>query len=69
MAKYRVNKNTQSPNYDHEVHKEGCTWWPTANYYDLGEHATCVTAVAKARRDYYADANGCKTCSNECHVS
>jgi hypothetical protein len=69
MANYRVNKNTQSPNYDHEVHKEGCKWWPTQNYIDLGEHASCVTAVAKARREHYSDSNGCNTCSKECHSS
>lgn len=66
MSKYRVNKNTQSPNYDHEVHKEGCVWWPTQNYIDLGEHSSCYTAVAAAKA-YYSDANGCKTCSKDCH--
>lgn len=66
MAKYRVNRNTQSPNYDHEVHKEGCRWWPTQSYIDLGEHSSCVTAVAAARK-IYSDANGCKTCSPDCH--
>lgn len=66
MANYRVNKNTQSPNYDHEVHKEGCKWWPTERYIDLGNHDSCVSAVAAAR-NLYADANGCKTCSPGCH--
>lgn len=66
MAKYRVNKNTQSPNNDHEVHKEGCIWWPTQNYIDLGEHSSCTTAVAAAKA-IYSDANGCKTCSPQCH--
>ena len=66
MAKYRVNKNTNSPNHDHEVHKEGCQWWPTQSYFDLGDHNSCVTAVAAAKK-LYADANGCKTCSIECH--
>jgi hypothetical protein len=67
MANYRVNKNTQSPNYDHEGHKEGCTWWPTQNYQDLGDHSSCVSAVAKAKL-IYSDANGCKTCSSQCHI-
>lgn len=66
MAKYRVNKNTESPNYDHEVHKEGCKWWPTQSYIDLGEHNSCTTAVALAK-SHYLDANGCKNCSRECH--
>jgi hypothetical protein len=66
MAKYRVNRNTKSPNYDHEVHKEGCVWWPTESYYDLGEHSSCASAVAAAKV-HFADANGCKTCSPACH--
>lgn len=66
MAKYRVNKNTQSPNYDHEVHKEGCRWWPTESYIDLGERSSCIEAVAAAKT-HYSDANGCKTCSPQCH--
>ncbi len=66
MAKYRVNRNTQSPNYDHEVHKEGCRWWPTQSFYDLGEHSSCKTAVDAAKA-YFSDANGCKTCSPDCH--
>ena len=67
MAKYRVNQNRQSPRYDHEVHREGCQWWPTQSYYELGEHASCHTAVAQAKAQYYADANGCRTCSPQCH--
>ncbi len=66
MAKYRLNKIPKSPTFDHEVHKEGCPWWPTENYIDLGDHASCYTAVAEAKKEY-ADANGCKTCSPECN--
>lgn len=66
MAKYRVNRMTKSPNWDHEVHKEGCPWWPTVSYIDLGEHPSCFAAVAEAKKTY-VDANGCKTCSSECH--
>ncbi len=66
MANYRVNKNTKSPNNDHEVHKEGCRYWPTQNYIDLGPHSSCHTAVSKAK-NYYSDANGCNTCSPDCH--
>lgn len=66
MAKYRVNKIAKSPNYDHEVHKEGCRWWPTADYIDLGDHPSCYSAVAAAKQ-YYSDANGCKDCSPECN--
>ena len=66
MPKYRLNKNTNSPNRDHEVHKEGCVYWPTDNFIDLREHPSCETAVVAAKA-YYADANGCKTCSSACH--
>lgn len=66
MKKYRVNKNTESPNHDHEVHEEGCIWWPTQNYIDLGEHPSCRSAVTAAKV-YYSDANGCNTCSPSCH--
>jgi len=66
MAKYRLNRNAQSPNYDHEVHKEGCKWWPTQNYVELGEHSSCVSAVAEAKK-HNSDANGCKECSAGCH--
>ena len=66
MAKYRVNRIARSPNGDHEVHKEGCKWWPTQSYVDLGEHLSCATAV-NAAKPYYRDANGCATCSPACH--
>lgn len=66
MAKYRVNRITNSPNQDHEVHKEDCPWWPTVSYVDLGEHASCFTAVAQAKR-IFSDANGCKACSPDCN--
>lgn len=66
MAKYRVNQIALSPNYDHEVHKEGCPWWPRESYIDLGEQPTCHSAVAAAKLRY-PDANGCATCCPECH--
>jgi hypothetical protein len=66
MAKYRVNRIALSPRYDHEVHKEGCQWWPTQSYIELGEHNSCITAVSAAKI-HYADANGCATCSPQCH--
>lgn len=65
MARYYVNNNAQ-PNGDHEVHKEGCTWMP-ASKTDLGNHDSCHTAV-RAAKAIYPTANGCKTCSNDCHT-
>lgn len=69
MARYCVNKNAQD-NGDHEVHREGCDYWPNAeNRIDLGNHSSCFTAVAQAKRDHYPQSNGCYYCSNECHTS
>ncbi len=66
MKNYRVNNNTESPNHDHEVHEEGCRWWPTQSFVDLGEHPNCESAVVAARV-YHSDANGCRTCSPRCN--
>lgn len=66
MAKYCVNRNAQ-PNGDHEVHKQGCSYWPS-NRIDLGEHTTCRTAVTQAKA-YYPKSNGCAFCSPDCHTS
>jgi hypothetical protein len=67
MANYCVNRGQQS-NGDHEVHKEGCQYWPTpANVQILGGHSNCTDAV-RAARVYYTQVNGCKTCSLPCHT-
>jgi len=65
---YYMNKNAQT-NGDHEVHRTGCSWMPhPSNQFYLGEHASCQTAVAKAKlHDPLAD--GCKHCSPACHTS
>jgi hypothetical protein len=65
MARYCVNHTAQA-NGDHEVHKQGCTFWPAYNK-DLGEHAACRTAVAQAKQTY-RQSNGCYFCSRECHT-
>lgn len=68
MAQYYMNKNAQD-NGDHEVHKEGCAWMPLPqNQLALGDHATCQTAVAAAKK-IDPDADGCKHCSLECHTT
>lgn len=67
MASYYVNKNAQ-PNGDHEVHVAVCSRMPEPqNSLYVGDHATCVTAVAAARRQY-SQANGCFYCSLPCHT-
>lgn len=68
MASYYVNSNAQS-NGDHEVHKSGCSYMPSANNrISLGDHSTCHSAVTAAKR-YYNKVNGCYYCSNACHTT
>ncbi len=66
MSRYYVNNNAQS-NGDHEVHKEGCFYLQFVNSKkDLGYHLSCDGAVRKAK-EIYSTADGCKTCSEDCH--
>ena len=67
MATYCVNKKAQK-NGDHEVHKKGCSFWPSAgNRQMLGNHLSCHSAVQKAKK-YYSQVNGCYYCSRPCHT-
>lgn len=67
MYKYYVNRDdSKNPNNNHEVHKEGCRYMPTSKIF-LGEFVNAVPAVAKAKRDYYKDADGCIHCCPEAH--
>jgi len=65
MAAYYVN-NRQQSNGDHEVHVSTCRVLPADRKY-LGEHASCATAVAEAKK-YYSRADGCAICSPACHT-
>lgn len=68
MKKYYVNKKAQS-NGDHEVHDADCKYLPVPdNRKYLGEFYSCKGAVTEAKKTY-ATADGCETCSNECHNS
>lgn len=69
MANYCVNTNPQA-NGDHEVHNldVSCSFLPDpTNRLHLGNHQTCTTAVAAARR-HYAKVNGCFYCARACHT-
>lgn len=67
MARYYVNKNTQS-NGDHEVHRTGCDWLPgTHNRIYLGDFASCGPAVKEAKK-HYGQVNGCYYCARDCHT-
>ena len=66
-ANYYVNRNAQQ-NGDHEVHREGCEWLALAlDTALLGSYTNCRDAVMHAKRLGYR-ANGCKTCSRDCHT-
>jgi hypothetical protein len=68
MTYYHVNKNAQS-NGDHEVHTSICSHAPDQeNRQQLGEHASCWSAVSAAKR-YYTQCNGCYYCCNPCHTT
>jgi hypothetical protein len=61
-----VNKNAQPKSGQHEVHKEGCDFMPDLdNQMPLGSHASCHTAVKKAK-GRYPTADGCAHCCPEC---
>ena len=66
MAAYYVNNYAQTSG-DHEVHKTGCQFMPGSKTF-LGDHSTCHTAVAEARK-IYKQSNGCYSCSRECHTT
>ena len=68
MDKYCVCKNTENPSGNHEVHKEGCQWWPASeNREDLGEFSSCHGAVQRAKDRRYSKVDGCKDCCPLCH--
>lgn len=67
MTRYYVNDNAQDDGY-HEVHTAECYWLTlVTSKTDLGTHATCQSAVRKAKQ-IYANSDGCKHCSSLCHT-
>lgn len=65
---FYVNSNAQ-PNGDHEVHRSGCSWLPSAeNRVYLGCFSTSREAV-NAAREYYRQVDGCCFCCPESHHS
>jgi hypothetical protein len=60
--------NTKPERYqNHEVHVAGCKWFPK-HFERLGDFSHCRPAVQEAWRRGYRDADGCKFCSEACHV-
>lgn len=69
MSTYRLNLNQQA-NGDYEVHENGCIYYPTQNYDELGNYSSCDPAVKEAKRKHpYKEINGCKTCAEDCHTT
>lgn len=64
MDHYYLNDQAQ-PTGEHEVHKEGCAYFPNDRTY-LGYFSSCRDAVTKARA-VYPNVDGCYSCSRECH--
>ena len=71
MPYYCVNARAQAVSGDHEVHEEGCTYWPDdENVRDLGWHSNCHSAVERAKVLYpFWKINGCYWCSRPCHTT
>ena len=68
MADYYVNKQAQD-NGDHEVHKPGCTYMPSAeNRIYPGNFSSYEPAVVEAKK-HYKQSNGCFYCARDCHTS
>lgn len=68
VDRYVLNLNQQS-NGDYEVHKAGCSYFPTFNYDELGTHYGCSSAVTEAKRKHpLKKINGCYYCANSCHT-
>lgn len=67
IKKYYVNNHAQL-NGDHEVHEENCIYLPRVeSKHFLGEFYSCQDAVNEAKK-FYATADGCMTCSSDCHT-
>lgn len=67
MYKYYINPNRYSnPNFNNEVHKEGCTWMPNNPAY-LGYFNNGKEAVSYAKTIGYDRADGCAVCCSEAH--
>jgi len=68
MDKYCVNKNTDNPGGNHEVHEYSCSGLPEPeNREDLGEFSDCHGAVKEAKNRGYSKVDGCIHCSPSCH--
>lgn len=65
MDHYYVNDTTQATG-EHEVHKEGCNYFPSNRSY-LGYYSSCHEAIKRAK-EKYSNVDGCYTCSRPCHT-
>lgn len=68
MAKFRLNKQRNNPNQNHEVHKDSCEHYKHLKHFvELGEFIFCSTAMQRARDMGYTKVDGCSICCKECH--
>lgn len=61
---YYVVNNVAQANGEHEVHVQGCSYFPSAAT-PLGFHTTCQGAV-KAAQQLFSKSIGCASCAPEC---
>lgn len=68
MSKYYVNDDrTSNPGFHHEVHtKKHAEELNITNKSYLGDFSSCHGALDEAKKKY-TDADGCRTCCNDCH--
>ena len=61
---YYVVDNIAQPNGSHEVHIQGCAYFPSS-ITPLGFHTTCQGALRQASR-VFEKSIGCALCAPEC---
>lgn len=67
LKAYYVNRETNNPNNNHEVHISGCQWMPSEINRDyLGMFNSCTEALNRARISY-TNVDGCATCCPDCN--
>ena len=64
---YRLNIQQQN-NGEHELHKQGCRFYPLLNFENIGMFDNCELALLKAKRTHpYKIVNACPHCAFLCY--
>lgn len=70
MKDYYINLDRDTnPNYNNEVHAQGCHRMPIKNKVHIGYFENGIQAVAAAKRMGYTKADGCAICCPEAHTA